>query len=117
MCEPTSDGVDPEQSVRPAEVLGNPVPFGFTDDLTYREGHQRLDLRGRYANGALIGVAVQLAIADAVFIAYGFGVKWNIPTPAIATWLSATVVEVIGVVLVITRSLFPDKLAEHTPGS
>lgn len=32
---------------------------------------------------------------------------WQVPTAAIQAWLAATVVQVIGIVLVITRSLFP----------
>jgi len=36
-----------------------------------------------------------------------WGVDWDIPAVVISAWLGATVVEVIGVVYAITRSLFP----------
>jgi hypothetical protein len=68
----------------------------------------RLVQRRRFANAAGVMAVLQVVCADAVFIAYAsIGVNWKIPTPAILGWLAATVVQVIGVVLVITRSLFP----------
>lgn len=53
---------------------------------------------------------MQLAIADIVFVWYAiFGVQWNIPPTVISTWLGATVVQVIGVVVVVARALFADR--------
>ena len=69
-----------------------------------------LHLRELYANVLLIALAAQLAVADAVFILYAWlGVDWNISQPIIGAWLGAAVVQVIGVVLVVTRSLFPPR--------
>jgi hypothetical protein len=48
----------------------------------------------------------QVAIADYVFYLYGEGNAWVIPPEAIAAWLGAAVIEVIGVVIVIVRFLF-----------
>lgn len=66
-----------------------------------------LDIGRSYARVLLGALAVQIAIADAAFYVYGFYNAWNIPVSAIQVWLAATVIEVIGVVAVITRSLFP----------
>lgn len=47
-------------------------------------------------------------MADVVFLIYAsLGAHWNIPSAVISAWLASTVVEVIGVVYAITRSLFP----------
>jgi hypothetical protein len=72
---------------------------------------QRSDMNlGRsYARVLLGALAVQIAIADGAFYVYGFYNSWDIPVTAIEVWLAATVIEVIGVVAVITRSLFPTK--------
>lgn len=50
---------------------------------------------------------VQIGIADLVFYRYGSANGWEIPVSAIQAWLAAVVVQVISVVLVITRYLFP----------
>ncbi|HEV3321550.1 MAG TPA: hypothetical protein VG147_05090 [Solirubrobacteraceae bacterium] len=65
-----------------------------------------------YAYGAMGAMAVQIVIADIAFYWYGYehvesGHHWQIPAGAIQVWLGATVVQVIGIVLVIARSLFP----------
>lgn len=52
----------------------------------------------------------QLIVANGVFIAYAWAGKgWDLETSVINVWLGATVVQVIGVVLVVTRSLFPKR--------
>jgi hypothetical protein len=71
-------------------------------------GEQTLKFRGMYGRVLLGALLAQLALADAVFIVYAWrGVRWDIPSGVMTAWLSATVVEVIGVVYAITRSLFP----------
>lgn len=57
--------------------------------------------------GALGFMAAQLAVADVAFFLYGESNAWQIPASAIEVWLAATVIEVIGVVLVIAKYLFP----------
>jgi hypothetical protein len=68
-----------------------------------------------YAYGALTAMAIQVLIADAAFYLYGHAYHWRIPVGAIQFWLGAIVVQVIGVVLVIAKSLFPS--APSAPGS
>lgn len=82
--------------------VGPPISQLDRDDRTQAYG-----LRGKYANGALIAVSAQIIVADVVFGIYGFANAWKVPAQAMEVWLAATVVQVIGVVLVITRSLFP----------
>jgi hypothetical protein len=67
-----------------------------------------IELKEAYAYALLIGLGVQILIADAVFVAYAWkGVHWAVTASVMDVWLGATVVEVIGVVYVVTRSLFP----------
>lgn len=69
---------------------------------------QVLKLRKEYAKAFKWGLAIQLGIADLVFVAYAWvGWSWKIPTPAISVWLGALVVQVVGVVTIIVTGLFP----------
>ena len=70
-----------------------------------------LALRKRVANGALAMMVAEIVFANVVFVIYGDTNGWDIPTVAITGWLAATVVQVISVVLVITRYLFPNNEA------
>jgi len=55
-------------------------------------------------------VAAQLFVADAVFIAYAWaGRQWDLEPGVIQFWLGATIVELIGVALVVTQYLFPKR--------
>lgn len=72
--------------------------------------NERLKLKQRKVLALVAGMAAlfQVLCADAVFVTYAWhGMHWRVPAAAIESWLAATVVQVIGVVLVITRSLFP----------
>jgi hypothetical protein len=71
---------------------------------------QELQLRRNYARGLLAILAVQLVIADAVFVAFAWaGEQWHLTTGVIDVWLATVVVEVVGVVHVVTRHLFPQR--------
>ncbi|OII27569.1 hypothetical protein [Frigoribacterium sp. MCBA15_019] len=62
-------------------------------------------LVARWSVGAMIG---QLVVADGVFVLYAWlGRDWDIEPAVILGWLSATVVEVIGIVVIVARYLFP----------
>jgi hypothetical protein len=54
-------------------------------------------------------MAAQILIADGAFYLYGHAYHWKVPVGAMQVWLGATVVQVIGVVVVIARSLFPNE--------
>lgn len=69
---------------------------------------QDILLKKSYARALLLLVAFQLAVADTVFIAYAWaGMSWRLEAGVVEVWLGATLVELIGVALVITRYLFP----------
>lgn len=76
-------------------------------DLTRERKKDDLFLRKIVARGVLSIIMVQIAVADWVFIRYAQANEWNPDVTAIQAWLAATVIEVISVVLVITRYLFP----------
>jgi hypothetical protein len=96
---------DPEAAV--ARELAR-KPAVQAEELTQREKSD-LKLRERYANVLLIALAIQLFVADGVFFLYAcFGVSWKISEPIIGAWLGAAVIQVVGVVLVVTKSLFPE---------
>lgn len=64
-------------------------------------------LREKIATWVSLAIGVQVGVADLVFLIYGFANDWHIPGSTMNAWLAATVVQVIAVGLVITRSLFP----------
>lgn len=66
-------------------------------------------LREKIAKWVSWAILGQVAIADLVFLIYGFANDWHIPGSTMNAWLAATVVQVIAVGLVITKSLFPSK--------
>lgn len=89
------------------EQAGAVSPASFEEGLTHRKRLNEVKLHNRVGNGALALMVVQLLIADTAFYIYGFKNGWHIPTAAITTWLAATVIQIVGVVLVIAKNLFP----------
>lgn len=77
--------------------------------LKLRDRKQTMRLRFILAWFTMGAVAVQLLTANVLFALYLAWPHWreNTPPVVIVAWLSATVVEVIGIVLVIARNLFP----------
>jgi hypothetical protein len=69
---------------------------------------QDIQLKKTYASWLLRLVAAQLLVADVVFVVYAWvGEHWELDTAVVQIWLVTTLVELIGVALVITRYLFP----------
>lgn len=95
------------------EALAEAVPLQQLDPhdhhgLEGADHKQDIELKKTYAKWLLILVAAQLVVADGVFVAYAWaGVAWELETGVIQAWLGATMIELIGVALVITRYLFP----------
>jgi hypothetical protein len=76
--------------------------------LKRKYAKQEIKLRREYAKGLLKMLAIQLAVADLVFVIFAWaGKSWDLSTAVINTWLAAVVVQVIGVVTVVTLHLFP----------
>lgn len=79
-----------------------------TAALHHQDLQQDISLKRMYANRLLWLLMAQLVVADAVFITYAWaGVQWKLSAAVIDVWLGATLVEVVGIVLVVTRYLFP----------
>ena len=73
---------------------------------------ERIELKKLYARRLLRGLGAQIAFVDLVFLGYAYwGVHWRIRAQVMDAWLGATVIEVIGVVLVVTKHLFPSQEA------
>lgn len=65
-------------------------------------------MRRNFAIWAAGVVTAQLVASNIIFVFYASkGRDWDVPTTAISAWLSATLVEVVGIVLVVARYLFP----------
>ncbi len=71
---------------------------------------QEHGLRQSYADWIIRVLGAQLLVADAVFVVFAWvGENWQLSSGVIEIWLAATVVQVIAVVAVVTRHLFPDR--------
>jgi hypothetical protein len=89
--------------------------------LTEREKVQRLalqrmfaeqehGLRQSYADWIIRVLGAQLLVADVMFVALAWaGWNWELSSGVIEVWLAATVVQVVGVVAIVTRHLFPSR--------
>jgi len=102
-----SGGPSPGTSRSAAVLRGVEAQPASFDGLNRQKRQNEVDLHRRVGNGALLLMASQLFIADTAFYLYGFENGWHIPTAAITTWLAATVIQIVGVVLVIAKNLFP----------
>lgn len=110
--DPAGEGTKPAaiSGAQPAQTLGEHE--AEKRRIANEKARKELGYGRAYAYGALAAMGVQVLIADAAFYWYGYehvvnGYRWQIPAGAIQVWLAATVVQIIGVVLVIARSLFP----------
>lgn len=71
---------------------------------------QEHGLRQRYADWILWLLGTQFVIADAVFVTFAWvGKSWDLSSGVIEIWLVATVVQVVAVVAIVTRHLFPSR--------
>jgi glutathione S-transferase len=71
---------------------------------------QEHGLRQMYADWILWMLGAQFVIADAVFVTFAWvGKGWDLPPGVVEVWLAATVVQVVGVVAIVTRHLFPNR--------
>lgn len=71
---------------------------------------QENQLRKEVATWSLWFVLTQLVITNTTIVAYivtMLVLKQYVPTEVLITWLSSTIVEIIGILWVIARSLFP----------
>jgi hypothetical protein len=109
-----------KESVESGSARSSTLP-AYLRHLPEREQAQRLDqkkafadqehqLRQRYANWIIGILAAQLMVADGAFVAFAWAGKgWDLSPGVIEVWLGATVVQVVGIVLIVTRHLFPNR--------
>jgi hypothetical protein len=110
-----------ESEVELGTDLVEKVPAPTDDELARQHEEQKLrrkkaqaaaeeydvNLRKWVATGALLVMVVQIGLADAGFYLYAHNNHWQIHSAGIEVWLAATVVQVISVVVIITKYLFP----------
>lgn len=88
----------------------DPEPVADSDDLEQADRAQDIALKKVYAYSMLVGLGVLLLITETLFALYAHvGMHWRVPDAVVIAWLSSTVVEVVAIVLVITRYLFPPR--------
>jgi hypothetical protein len=81
-----------------------------TQDLALKGNHskQEIALREMYAKGLFLILAIDLVFVNLLFWVYADkGAHWRVPDAVIQVWLASTVVQVVGIVAVVTRYLFP----------
>jgi len=105
-----------EDEVSPTPEL--PEELRFLDEQERAQGMtlrrlfavQEHGLRQKYADWIILLLGAQFLVADAVFVAFAWaGRGWDLPPGVVEVWLAATVVQVVGVVAVVTRHLFPNR--------
>ena len=91
--------------------ISDPNSATPVDPLTQEQIHdlkQDRELKRRYANWFIFILIVQLSVMNLVFVAAGVKYlsyeKWGLDL-----YMGGTLLEVFGVVLVITKNLFPQK--------
>lgn len=101
--QPAASDLDPEQQDRVNEAAVRLA------EIAAEQAENDRKLRETIANRIFRAVWIQVAIADTVFVLYGFWRGWDIKPGTMNAWLGATVIQVLAVALVIARSLFPDR--------
>jgi hypothetical protein len=84
------------------------LPPSRKEELEGDDLEQLIHLKRFYGRWILIMMAAQLIVVNAGFLLYGWiGYHWAPPDGVVQVWLTATFVQIVSVVVVITRSLFP----------
>lgn len=102
--------------VAPKKVeTGEDLKFRSHADSDRADHEAEVELRKRVGKWSINLMIAQVGIADIVFVTYAwYGRNWDLPSEVIGGWLAATVVQVIGVATIVTRSLFPpDRKREY----
>lgn len=118
VAKATEDVQEVLQAGAVSETAGLPEDLQFLAEklqaqeieLKCRFAEQEYELRSAYARRILFLLLGQFLIADAVFVIFAWaGKHWDLSTAVIDVWLAATVIQVVGIVFVVTRHLFPDR--------
>jgi hypothetical protein len=82
------------------------------ETLGRQDLQQDIRLKKFYAYLLPAVLAAQLAISDFLVIGYAeWGVGWELDPWVLNVWIAATVVQVIGIVVIVTKYLFPARRA------
>jgi hypothetical protein len=81
-------------------------------DINLKEMYagEDIGLRRMYALGLFAVLVALLIVVNVIFWKYAStGRHWQIPANVLEAWLGATVVQVVGLVTVVTKYLFPNR--------
>lgn len=91
----------------------NTLPPSRREKLEGDDFEQSIRLKQFYGIGILGLMFLQLMVINATFLLYaGLGYDWAPPSKVMQVWLVVTFAQVVSVVVVITRSLFPGEKSE-----
>ena len=101
------------------QILESSNPSGKLESLSSEariagaaatQAEQANTLRSIYGYVLLGFVLFQIIAADVIFVLYvDWGRHWNVPSTTLNVWLGATVVQVLGVVVIVVHYLFPNR--------
>jgi hypothetical protein len=93
-----------EHSIATARPTADLTPW---EQLRHQDYLQDIILRRTYARWMLLILAGELVFVNALFALYTWKNEWDVTGRTMEVWLGSTVVQIIGVVYVVTRYLFP----------
>ncbi len=98
--------IEGKAAARAARREGVPQE-GLDPAVVQRDYEQDIALKRTYARWLLVAMSVQIGFANLGFFWYGIANAWDVEPIVMQFWLSSAVVQVIGIVYVIARYLFP----------
>ncbi len=118
MTDSVSDEIT--DGVQDPDASSGPVPYHLrhlpekerAQGIVLRRlfAEQEHGLRQSYADWIIRVLGAQLFVADAVFVVFAWvGRDWQLASGVIEVWLAATVIQIVGVVAIVTRHLFPNR--------
>lgn len=96
-------GVVDEAEAKPLDSIDTPRAL---TEAQIRAANQIVELRARYAGWLLRAMWLQVLVADALVIWVGVKTDWSSGTEAYTAWLTAAVIQIVALVLAITKFLF-----------
>jgi hypothetical protein len=91
----------------------NELPPERKERLEGDDLEELIKLKRFYGRSVLALMTLQLVVVNAGFLVYSWkGYEWAPPEGVVQVWLTATFVQIVSVVVVITKSLFPGHRGE-----
>lgn len=79
-------------------------------ELIYLKNQQQnLELRKYIANIAVWAVGIQMFLTNVTFVGYMNAVDYRPESEVMISWMASTVVQIVGIAMVVTRNLFPSR--------